>query len=54
VNFKGYSFNGKKLVLYGLDKPYSISLYIEKKDISLKLKDGFSAKLIKDNEFHKF
>jgi len=54
VNYKGYSFNGKKLVLYGLDKPYAISLYIEKKDISLKLKDGFSAKLIKDNEFHKF
>jgi hypothetical protein len=54
VNYKGYSFNGKKLVLYGFDKPYAVSLYIEKKEISLKLNDGFSAKLIKDNEFHKF
>ncbi len=54
VNYKGYSFNGKKLVLYGLSKPYAISLYIEKKEISLKFKDGLSVKLIKDNEFHKF
>lgn len=53
VNFRGYKFNGKKLVIYGVPAPYEIYL--------LQDADGFVLRttrheftLIQDNSFHKF
>jgi hypothetical protein len=53
VNYKGYKFNGKKLVIYGISSPYEIYLLRDDDDFIFRTtKNEFV--LIKDNNFHKF
>ncbi len=54
VNYHGYRFNGKKLVLYGIGKPYSVNLYQENDKVILRFSDKTEYVLHLDNEFHKF
>ena len=53
INFRGYKFNGKKLMIYGIPSPYEIFLLKDNEDIILRTNRS-EATIIKDNEFHKF
>jgi len=53
VNFRGYKFNGKKLVLYGIPSPYEIYLLRSEDDFIIRTpKNEFE--LTRDNNYHKF
>lgn len=54
VNYHGYRFNGKKLMLYGIGKPYAVNVYQANDVIILRFSDKSEYKLTSDNEFHKF
>jgi hypothetical protein len=53
VNFRGYRFNGKKLVIYGIFAPYDVYLLHEDDDFTLR-SGKYDFELISDNNFHKF
>ena len=53
VNFRGYKFNGKKLVVYGINYPYEIYLLRDGDDIILRNTHNEFV-LTRDNNFHKF
>ena len=53
INFKGYKFNGKKLIIYGMPAPYEIYLLREGDEFILRTTHSEFA-LTRDNNFHKF
>lgn len=53
IHYKGYRFNGKKLLVYGLKYPFPIVLLKEDEHLLLHWKDHETV-LENDNEFHKF
>ena len=53
INFKGYKFNGKKLVVYGILFPYEIYLLREGDEFILRTPHNETI-LTRDNNFHKF
>ena len=53
INFKGYKFNGKKLVVYGIDSPFEIYLLRDGDEFILKIPHNEFV-LTRDNNFHKF
>ena len=53
INFKGYKFNGKKLILYGINFPYEIYLLRDNDDFILRSTHNEFV-LTRDNNFHKF
>ncbi len=53
INFKGYKFNGKKLILYGINFPYEIYLLRDSDEFILRSTHNEFV-LTRDNNFHKF
>lgn len=53
IHYKGYRFNGKKLLVYGLKYPFPIVLLKDDEQLLLHWKDHDTV-LENDNEFHKF
>jgi hypothetical protein len=53
INFRGYKFNGKKLVVYGILSPYEIYLLRNGDEYILRITHN-DIDLIRDNNFHKF
>jgi hypothetical protein len=53
LNFRGYKFNGKKLVVYGINTPYEIYLLHDSDEFTLRTNTS-ELELISDNNFHKF
>jgi hypothetical protein len=53
VNFRGYKFNGKKLIVYGIPPPYEIFLLRDGEEVILRSNRN-ELILTKDNNFHKF
>lgn len=52
IGYKGYKFNGKKLLLFGLTKPFDIVLLRQGERVVLRIQMDEIA-LENDNEFHK-
>ena len=53
LNSKGYQFNGKKLILYGIDPPYKINLLTAEDDLYLQLNKKYYY-LERDSKFHSY
>lgn len=53
VNFKGYKFNGKKLVIYGIASPNEVYL-LHNEDEFILHSHKYEFTLTPDNNFHKF
>lgn len=53
VNFKGYKFNGKKLIIYGINYPFEIYLLRDNDEFILRMPHN-EFMLTNDNNFHKF
>lgn len=51
LDYSGYKFNGKKLLIYGIEKPFEIYLLKQENTIILRSVKGENA-LLNDNEFH--
>ncbi len=52
IGFKGYQFNGKKLLLFGIEKPFDVFLLRQNNQIILHSSWGETA-LVADNELYK-
>jgi hypothetical protein len=53
IGFNGYQFNGKKLILYGINKPFDV--FILKRNNSFILHSTWGETALQaDNQLHKF
>ncbi|MES2381427.1 MAG: hypothetical protein V4538_10335 [Bacteroidota bacterium] len=53
VGFKGYYFNGKKLVIYGIDKPFK-AFILKQNNLYVLHSDWGETALQADNQLHRF
>lgn len=54
IDYSGYKFSGKRLIIYGFTPPFKLTLLKINSDIAIRHEEGNLYTLINDNNFHRF
>lgn len=54
IDYIGYKFNGKKLIIFGVDSPYKLTLIKQENQLMIRREEGNLYPVLNDNNFHKF
>ncbi|MFA6260165.1 MAG: hypothetical protein WC760_01745 [Bacteroidia bacterium] len=54
IDYIGYKFNGKKLIIFGYDTPYKLTLIKQENQLMIRREEGNLYPVLNDNNFHKF
>jgi hypothetical protein len=54
IAYVGYKFNGHKIIIYGYDQPFKLTLLRINESLGIRQDEGNIYTLINDNNFHRF